>query len=103
MLFCGTGIAGLARTSVSNVVNDQSGKWKSNTGHRIHKRKHYRRKGTEQKPKLNTANQRQTTEMKKAGTSTVDLRNLPSTPSVKKERPQRPEPKIKRRVYKIPE
>jgi len=40
--------------------------------------------------------------MKKAGTSSVDLRDLPSTPPVKKERPQRPDPKIKRRVYKNP-
>ena len=101
-LFCGTGIVGVAQALVSNIVNDQSGKRRSTTGHCRQKRKRYRRKGTEQKPKLETANQPQTTEMKRAGTSSVDLRDLPSTTPVKKERPQRPDPKIKRRVYKKP-
>ena len=46
--------------------------------------------------------QPKTSEMNKAGTSTTDLRDLPSTPPVKKENPKRPEPKIIRKVYRKP-
>jgi len=41
-------------------------------------------------------------EMNKVGSSTTDLRKLSPAPPEKKERPQRPDPKINRKIYPKP-
>jgi hypothetical protein len=62
--------------------------------------KHHRK--SVQRPGTGETHPPNASEMNKAGSSITDLRDLPPTPPEKKERPQRQDPNIVRKVYRKP-